>query len=428
MKASLPQRIGLVDFNAPELMQLALGLARRGRLRAYVRPYVNKQRRWERALAATPGIRRMYLETFGRRQIAEPKLRALTVEAGVWPDLLAAVVSRSRGLPSPVRLRWREALYARLQRAVAQRGARAASGCDAVIAYPGFARAAFSRMRESGAGVAVLNYPIAHYRFHQTVRQREIEAVPEFASTWPEEDAWRSDRAEQIEAEIAAADLILLGSRFAERSFVEQGVPARRLAVAEYGVDHSLFAPSPRGAGGGSRSKMSILFVGQIGQRKGLSYLLEAYRSFAGPGTELTLVGNFAGSEAPLRPFRNLFRHMPNQPRTELANIYRRSDVFVFPTLLEGMGLVVLEAMACGLPAIVTDCGPGDLVRDGVDGFIVPARNSEAIVERLQHLASHPELRAEMGHNARRRALEFTWNAYLGRVEAALDDRARELR
>ena len=66
--------------------------------------------------------------------------------------------------------------------------------------------------------------------------------------------------------------------------------------------------------------------------------------------------------------------------------MYRAADVFVFPTLVEGLGLVVLEAMACGLPVIVTSRGPDEVVRDGVDGYVVPAGDSTAIIEALERL------------------------------------------
>jgi len=107
-----------------------------------------------------------------------------------------------------------------------------------------------------------------------------------------------------------------------------------------------------------------------------------------------------------------LFHHIPNVPRIMLAEIYRWADVFVFPTLIEGMGLVVLEAMASGIPVIVTPNGPGDVVREGVDGYVVPIRDVDAIADRLDYLRANPEARMQMGANARERALEFTWEAY----------------
>ncbi|MBC7939604.1 MAG: glycosyltransferase family 4 protein, partial [Chitinophagaceae bacterium] len=95
-----------------------------------------------------------------------------------------------------------------------------------------------------------------------------------------------------------------------------------------------------------------------------------------------------------------------------LAQRYREASVFVLPTLMEGMPLVVLEAMACGLPVVVTRNGPAGIVRDGVDGFIVPERDPGAIAHCLQRLYDDPVLRARMGRSAATRALEFSWDVY----------------
>jgi glycosyltransferase involved in cell wall biosynthesis len=168
------------------------------------------------------------------------------------------------------------------------------------------------------------------------------------------------------------------------------------------------------------RNGLRLLFVGQIGQRKGISYLLEAARRTAAQGDSLTLVGQIQGSGRALVPYRDGFRHVPHVPRVELREIYRQADVFVFPTLVEGMGIVVLEAMASGLPVITTPNGPGDIVRDGVDGFLVPPRDVDAIVERLERLRADPQLRQEMARNARIRAQEFTWDAYRKKTVVAL--------
>ena len=155
-----------------------------------------------------------------------------------------------------------------------------------------------------------------------------------------------------------------------------------------------------------------MLFVGQISQRKGISYLLRAYDNFRGPGTSLTLVGNIVKDCKKLEYYKDIFSYMPNIPRIYLREIYQKADVFLFPTLAEGMPLVVLEAMASGLPVITTPNGHSDIVRDGIDGFIVPIRDVKIIEEKLEILRSNPEMRVEMGENARKRALEFSWEAY----------------
>ena len=103
---------------------------------------------------------------------------------------------------------------------------------------------------------------------------------------------------------------------------------------------------------------------------------------------------------------------MKPQTRPALAQRYRESHVFVLPTLVEGMPLVVLEAMACGLPVITTACGPAGIVRDGIDGFIIPERSDEAVCEKLELLYRDRERCQAMGRNAARRAQAFSWQAY----------------
>jgi glycosyltransferase involved in cell wall biosynthesis len=214
------------------------------------------------------------------------------------------------------------------------------------------------------------------------------------------------------------ADYILVGSSFARESFISEGVPSDKLLVIPYGADTTLFSPkdSPKPP----REDFRLLFVGQIGQRKGISYLLEAMQRITGTGVSLTLVGTIQGDGSALAPFRHLFRHVQHVPRGELREMYQHADIFVFPTLVEGMGLVVLEAMASGLPVVTTPNGPGDIVRDGVDGFLVPPRDVDAIVDRVIRLRADPQLRVQMGRNARARAQEFTWDRYQERTSSLL--------
>ncbi len=419
---SLPRTL-IVNFNAPELNQLALALTQADRLERYVRPYVNKGRAWERALAAMPLAGGLYGSTFGRRRMADPALARLTLEAGVLPDVLAAIAMRLRPLPGALRARWTNALIKSLREAVAASAERLATQAECVVAYEGFALPAFAARRAAGLGHNVLNYPIAHHRVRRRERLEEIERTPQFASTWPDFDDWPAGHEQRLDDEIALADAVLVGSTYAADTFVAEGIPRSRMKVVPYGVDLDTFAPPAEGAlAARDGARFEAIFTGQLTQRKGLSYLLEGWRRFAPADARLTLVGQTVGDARALAPWADLFRHVPHRTRPQLARHYQTSDVFVFPTLVEGMPLVVLEAMACGLPVIVTANGPADIVRDGVDGFVIPARDPDAIAARLETLYRDPALRAQMGRNASRRAAEFGWPAYTDKVKACLAD------
>jgi glycosyltransferase involved in cell wall biosynthesis len=108
--------------------------------------------------------------------------------------------------------------------------------------------------------------------------------------------------------------------------------------------------------------------------------------------------------------------------QTELVERMSRSHALVLPSIEDGFGLVMAEAMACGCPVISsTNTGGSDLYTDGVEGFIVPIRDAKAIEDRMQMLADDPNLRREMGAAALRRVHSMGgWAEYGDRWEALL--------
>ncbi len=413
VNAATPRTL-VVNFNSPELNQFALALANLEALAAYVRPYANKSRLWERTLSEMPWIGDVYETTFGRRRIADPRLASLTHEAGVLPDLLAAAVARLKLLPANVRHRWTNHLYMSVREGVADEACRHVTDATRVVGYEGFALPAFEAARAIGGRRLVLNYPVAHHRHRRRMRLEENEREPGFAITWPDFDDWPAGHEERLDEEIRLADAVLVGSTYAADSFVAEGIERSKMHVVPYGVDLQTFRPSPPESAPrtDASEEFRVIYAGQLTQRKGLSYLLRGYQQFARADSQLTLVGSIVGSSAPLEPFADLFEHVAHQTRPALAQRYRASDVFVLPTLVEGMPLVVLEAMACGLPVIVTANGPGDLVRDGVEGFVIPERDPQALADRLECLYRDPQLRLAMGQRAAARARTFSWEAY----------------
>jgi glycosyltransferase involved in cell wall biosynthesis len=400
--------IGVISSGNPEVDRLAGELCRRGVLDLLVRRYVNKERGWEKLLLALPGIGCRLASSMGRRPLTLGLTADRVVDAGVLPDFLSALSLRSGLGPASSKgyafmLRFRNS-------AIARKGAALLGTSKIVVGNYGVAAPAFERVKGCG-GRAILNYPNAHHRYSRRLLAEEKEREPEFACTLTEET---SRLAPIYDRECKLADTILVGSSFVRQTFVQEGCDARNIVVIPYGTDTSLFYPDDAAR---SDRVFRALFVGQLNQRKGIAYLLRGFRTFQGAGTELMIAGSLVrGAPAVFNPYRSLFTYLGNLSHSQLAVNYRRADVFVFPTLLEGMPLVVLEAMASGLPVITTSHGPGDIVRDGVDGFIVPIRDPEAIAERLEYLRANPAARAEMGHSARARALEFTWKAYCNRA------------
>lgn len=230
------QPVTVVNYSAPEINHLAAALAEAGLLAAYVRPYANQGRVWERTLSTIPGMGRLYGRTFGRRQMPGGLLPKHIQESAVAVDLLRAAMLHlltPRGKDAAEWLHWT------IQRRIAQRGARLASEAKMIVASYMVAEAAFRRTQ----GVRVLNYPIAHHCYIQRFAAEEAQREPEFAGTLPDWSAAPPWVEPQLDAECALADAILVGSSFARESFVAEGVPAEKLIVVPYGANVSCFAP-----------------------------------------------------------------------------------------------------------------------------------------------------------------------------------------
>jgi glycosyltransferase involved in cell wall biosynthesis len=216
--------------------------------------------------------------------------------------------------------------------------------------------------------------------------------------------------------ERSRADVLLAPSEYVERCLLEQGVPSNRIALIRYGADPERFSPPTKT----SNRTFRALFVGRVDFRKGAEYLLSAWKKAALTDSELVIAGGIGEeSRGLLRDLPKNVRLINNVPFPAIRELYQASDVFILPSLAEGSALVVYEAMAAGLPVIVTpNCGA--VARDGVDGYLVEARDSDAIADRLLHLAARPELRAQMGASGRRLIVEkYTWRHYRRRLAAA---------
>ena len=214
-------------------------------------------------------------------------------------------------------------------------------------------------------------------------------------------------------SEYESADLIVVGSAHARNSFIAKGVSPDRIAVNPYGVDLKRFsprrAPAPRGPGG------IVLFVGEIGVRKGVPWLLQAFAGLP-PDWELHLVG-------PLAPgFGEVLARLPMDrvvlrgvlSRDELAMAYREADIFCLPSIEEGFGMVILQAMASGLPVVAsTATGGPDAGEDGRDLLLVPPGDAKALGSALARLAGGADLRATIGAAAGARVSSgFSWDDY----------------
>ncbi len=277
--------------------------------------------------------------------------------------------------------------------------------------FYGFSGSVLSCLKESkrlGKLTILDHHDIQHETARKLLRE-EIELHPDFRETipfWPPYEPYLK----RVEEEDLLADHHIVPSSFAKDTYASAGMDASKISVAHLGVDLTRFTPSAEHR---DSNIFRVIFVGAIGQRKGIKYLLESFKRLALPKSELVFAGNILGSGKSFQKYRHLFRHENYIEPSLLPDFYRSGSVFVLPGLYDALGQVIIEAMACGLPVIVSENTAGhDIVRDGVDGFVIPIRNIEVLSEKLLILHQDRKLREWMGRNASERAKEFSLESY----------------
>jgi starch synthase len=249
----------------------------------------------------------------------------------------------------------------------------------------------------------IWDLPLPHYRTIERILREEAQRWPEAPVGPPHrEPDWKQRRKDE---ELALATKVSVASLFTKRS-LEGASCAAPIVIGPYGFPVADFAPRAKAPTG----KFRVLSVGTHDLRKGTPYLMEAWRRAALPDAELHLVGPLRLAKPFVDRYAGSFEHWPYAPKSDLAARYAAADLLAFPTLGDGFGLVIQEAMCSGTPVVTTPCGGGpECITDGVDGWIVPARDIDALVERLRACAADRDGTARVGLAARARAESWTW-------------------
>jgi glycosyltransferase involved in cell wall biosynthesis len=275
-------------------------------------------------------------------------------------------------------------------------------GTKAVYAYEDAALWTFRRARRNGLE-CFWDLPLPHYLAIEETMLAEAQRWPTAVLGRPHrEPEWKRSRKDE---ELATATTIVAASAFTKRS-LERLTLGGSTIVVPYGFPVETFTPRSAAPEG----PFTVLAVGSHDLRKGTPYLLEAWGRAAIPNAQLHLIGPMRLGDSFLAPHRGTFRHTPHLAKSELESHYKAADLLAFPTLGDGFGLVIQEAMCCGTPVLTTPCGGGpECITDGVDGWIVPPRDVDALVDRLREAAAGRDRLFAMGQRARARAERWTW-------------------
>jgi glycosyltransferase involved in cell wall biosynthesis len=253
-----------------------------------------------------------------------------------------------------------------------------------------------------------------HPKTIRKLLREELERVPKFAASlrWEHELAAPESHFTALCSEPSLANGWVTASSYTAQTLTENGVPRDQIHVVPYGVDATQYPcreTAPR-----DTDPFRVVWVGNMTQRKGLSYFLEAIASLPRENLEVLVCGHHAVERGVIEGCGiKSIRVLRGLPTCELTQLMRSCDLFVLPSLAEGFGHVILEAMSSGLPVLTTGstCAP-DVLVDGKHGFIVPIRNSEALAAKISWGRAHRGELHQMGLAAAARARLFTWERF----------------
>ncbi len=263
------------------------------------------------------------------------------------------------------------------------------------------------------AGMKVVIERGSSHIAHQTevLTEAYLEFGLNFTATHPE----IIDREEQ---EYDQADAIAVPTQFAANTFSARGL-GDKVIINPYGVDLTRFSPRVEPA---QNSKPRIIFVGGVGIRKGVPWLLRAFKGLADQA-ELHLIGPVEKGFEKVLGGENLDGVVVRGPvaSNDLLAELHAADIFCLPSLEEGFPLSLLQAMASGLPVITTpESGGEDIINSNVEGLIVPSKDVTALNQALRHLIDNKDVRQNMGSAARARVEQgYGWDDYIDRAIAA---------
>ena len=211
------------------------------------------------------------------------------------------------------------------------------------------------------------------------------------------------------EAEWNLADIILAPSPYVKTTLCSIGIPEQKVILLPYAVNIRTYNKRKHAFDG--KRPLRIVFVGAVGIRKGVPYLLNALKSIGGEFVQAKLVGGVDFSIKHLQKYSDVATLVGHVSRNEVQDFYEWADIFVLPAISEGSATVIYEAMAHGLPIIAT-FESGAWIRDRIDGFIIPSRDSDVIANAIYKFLEDPSLVEQMSANTLQRISEFSWENY----------------
>jgi glycosyltransferase involved in cell wall biosynthesis len=307
-----------------------------------------------------------------------------------------------------------DAVYSAFDKCVSKRIQK--GNFNVVYCYEDGALKTFRAAKSRGVP-CIYDLPIAHWATARQLMAEEADRLPDWAFTM--EGLRDSDqKLRRKDEELDLADVVICPSFFVRDSLPVDILKHKSVEVVPFGSPTILESARPIRRVG----PLKVLFAGSMTQRKGLADVFAAMDLIDSKKIELHVLGlpvadmDFYRSRCPD------FIYHRTRPNSAVLELMASCDVLVLPSIVEGRALVQQEAMACGLPIIVTrNAGGEDLVEDGKAGYLIPIRDPQAIAEKLEILNRDRGLLASMGNAAKEKASQLTWATYRAKIAETVE-------
>ncbi|MBA4445800.1 glycosyltransferase family 4 protein [Cylindrospermopsis raciborskii CS-506_C] len=280
-----------------------------------------------------------------------------------------------------------------------------------VYGYETACLATFRAAKKQGLAT-IYELPAPEHDFVANILEQELTLYPQLRTSYYQyTQQLQQQRTEHGRQEWELADVIIVNSQFTKNSYAAAGLDMDKVRLIPLGAP-PVREKLPNNSINSDKT-MQFLWAGTFSIRKGAHYLVSAWQKLQPQEARLKVFGAMGLPENLLINLPKSIEFFPTVPRTELVKIYQVCDVLVFPTLCDGFGMVITEALAQGLPVITTNCaGASNLIQDGVNGLIIPPRDTEALAAAINWCLTHPSQVKEMSTAALKTAAQWQWSDY----------------
>ena len=284
---------------------------------------------------------------------------------------------------------------------------------DAVINYDTNAYKCFEILEKKAPSILrIMDVSAANRLYMKDIYEKDFKLSGEFAKKLKEERffLWNENSCDRLNKEIKLAHKFLVPSNFVKESLLFSGVKEDNIKICPYGTNFNITISKKNNS---FHIPLKAIYVGNVTEMKGIYYLLEDFLEIPKEKVELTVVGHYDNSDG---LFDRYFQHINFIGRVNHAKVKEfldNSDIFVFPSLGEGLSLSVLEALSCGLPCIVSkNSGANDAIIDGKNGFVIDIQSQKQIKEKVLWFLENKDLIPSMRMNAINSVKEYSWDLY----------------